>query len=192
MRKLRSSAKIRRELRSAGASDKESDHLAALAIQISQLTSPEVPRTERMKPYLRDRRVLSIAVRSALYLLSLLIGLLVGILLASNAQPSTPDSWLYPIKKLTEHLALHQDPEYRTALMMRRAQEVAYLVEAHSSTQNIMVALAAYKKALGDSKSSSYPALAYCKDKLEQAEKQAHDPERQAIANMLDSLKNVD
>jgi hypothetical protein len=120
-------------------------------------------------------------------------GLALGMALVILAQTVSPGSWLYPVQKLSDSVAMSVDPSYRGTVMMKRAQEVKQLIASHASSNLVLATLADYQAEAAAYKSvpANYAVYEYCKSNLRQAAANAPSPEHQAIDNALLSLKDV-
>lgn len=180
-------ARLRGELHQAGAKNDEIDRLVATASQLGSLKKTVLtPEAGSRTLWRRGAAFASIG----------LAGLIVGAGIITYAQSSLPNSWLYPAKRLSEKVVLTADPDYRTTLMMRRAQEVKQLAAERADSHTVLATLAAYKTeaaiVYASPKTSNYAALEYCKDNLEQAAASASGPERHAIIEAVASLPKTD
>lgn len=175
----RSNHNLRRELRLAGASEVEARELAALAVDLRRLR----PATRH---HSRWTTILPFGLTS-------LAGLALGMMLVIFSQTAVAGSWLYPVQKLSDSVAILIHPDYRGAVMMKRAQQVKQLVATHASSQLVLATLASYQTEAIAYKSTSddYSMFEYCKASLQQAAAIAPTPERQAIEAALVSLKSV-
>lgn len=171
---------LRQELHQAGAKSSEMDELVSVADQLRLLkTAPASSKSRRwIKP-----------LRPALIALPVLALSLIIIMLAQSAMPT---SWLYPVQKMSDAVAVKIHPEYRATVMMRRADQVNELVNSHASRQLILSTLDSYQAEAADYKTlphTSYAAFEYCETTLKQAAAAAPTDVRQAITNSLDSLQ---
>lgn len=177
---------LRKELRQAGASVAEANDLLPIAAQLGQLhevaLKQHVPRWRGTR--LRPLRMIAISVA----------GVAIGIMLIVMAQSATPTSWLYPVQKASDGVAVTLHPQYRATVMMRRAQQVNYLVASHASTQQVLAVLSDYDHEAGAYKNmphANYAAFEYCKLNLQQAAVAAPLHERQAILASLQPLNDI-
>jgi hypothetical protein len=167
---------LRKELRQAGAETPEIDGLVSMAGSLRLLKEPAAGRT--WLGVLKPALVASSA-------------LVVGVMIVMLAQSAAPTSWLYPVQKLSDSVAIKAHPQYRATVMMRRAQQVNQLIASHASTRTILSTLDSYDSEASHYKSlpgASYATFDYCKANLEQAKTAAPASVRQAITNSLDSL----
>jgi len=180
---------LKKELRSAGAPDSEVDGLLSVATSLKQLKSAEASFTH---PKLPDKRASNWRKLIPLGLTSL-SGLALGMALVVLAQTVSPGSWLYPVQKLSDSVAMAVDPSYRGTVMMKRAQEVKQLIAGHANPDLVLATLADYQSEAAAYKSvpANYAVYEYCKSNLKQAAAAAPEPERQAINNALTNLKDV-
>ncbi len=169
------------ELRQAGASSGEARELAEFARSLHQLKGREPRLSSVKRPQSRPFAALvaSVAVVGA-----------IGLAIASIAQNTYPGNLLYPVKRLTENVAVIVEPNYRGVLMMRRAQEVKQLVALHDNPQLINATLKSYKNEAADYRGGNYADFEYCESTLRQAETMSSDAERVAIAETIASVKN--
>jgi hypothetical protein len=179
---------LEQELLEAGASQDEAQTLANIAQSLHQLKGTEPPPAGDIRlrlPLPRRRSRLA----ALIFGLGLVGSLAVGLAIASVAQTTYPSNFLYPVKRLTENLAVMIQPNYRGVLMMRRAVEVKQLVAVHAEPQLINATLASYKTQVADYKGGNYEDFEYCESTLRQAEKIATGTERTAIAQTIASVK---
>lgn len=169
--------KLREELVQAGAKPSEVDELGLIAARLSLLKA--VPG---QKP---------VWVKVLKPVASAVPALVVGAAIVILAQSVSPTSWLYPIQKLSDAVAIDVNPGYRVTVMMRRAQQVNELTENHASSSMILATLNSYDTEAANYKGmphTSYAAFEYCRSNLEQAAAMAPNGVRQAINT---SLKNL-
>jgi len=177
-------ATLRRELLGAGASAAEADELAGLAQRLSALGTVPERRPERRKAAARFGLLPAASVA--------VVALLVGMAVVAFAQASLPGSWLYPVKRVSENAVVAADPGYRATLMMRRADEVRQLVADDAKPGAVSATLGTYRAEAVAYKAENYPAFAYCRSNLQQAEKHAGAQEKQQIAAVLKTLGDID
>lgn len=181
---------LKQQLTSSGASDSEATELVAIASSLKRLnnTKHSVPT-----PVLHNqqsnkwRRLVLIGTPS-------LAGLVIGMAVVILSQTVLPGSFLYPVQKLSDHVAVAVNPDYRGIIMMKRAQQVKQLVAEHASSPIVLATLADYKNEASAYKSVSaadYAAFEYCKSNLQQAAAAAPNADRQAINTTLSSLNDV-
>ncbi len=180
---------LKKELISAGAPDSEVNGLLSVARDLRQLKSAEAAFLAPIltdKPESSWRKLIPIGLTS-------ITGLALGMALVILAQTVSPGSWLYPVQKLSDNVAMSVDPSYRGTVMMKRAQEVKQLIAGHANSNLVLATLADYQTeaATYKSVSANYAVYEYCKNNLRQAAANAPNPERQAINNALLSLKDV-
>jgi len=180
---------LRKELRSAGAHGPEINELVAVASNLKHLESTGKPSLKPVTPYQRRSR-LAVIVPAGLTALS---GIALGMALIVLSQTVLPGSWLYPVQKLSDNIAVAVHPQYRGTIMMRRAQQVQQLVAGRAGSPVVLATLADYQVEASAYKSTStdYAMFEYCKSSLRQAAATAPNPERQAINKALLSLSDV-
>ncbi|HEY5442535.1 MAG TPA: hypothetical protein VIJ68_03285 [Candidatus Saccharimonadales bacterium] len=164
------------ELAAAGAKPAETKGLLEVAHQLRHLRAAKVSQPRRRW-------------RFAPAGVAAVVGLVLGANLIAYAQTSLPGSWLYPVKRLSERVAVSFDPNYRATLMMRRSEEVAQLVNHRASSPVVLATLADYRTDAAAYKSANYAAFEYCKSNLKQAAAAAPKPQQQAIDSTLTSLQ---
>jgi len=176
------------QLQQAGATERESKELARLARSLHHLQGQEPKRAASaatpMPPQVRPpyrRRMVSVG-------LAAIGSILVGVALAAVAQTTYPGTLLYPVKQLTESVAVAIQPNYHGVLMMRRAQEVKQLVALHRSPSLVNATLQNYKAQVARYKGGNYADFEYCENTLRQAEALASGSERLAIAATIASV----
>jgi len=178
--KRKSYRTLKTELLSAGASATEADELASLAGRLRTLRAAP----ERQKAALRFGLLPASLVA--------MVTLLVGMAVVSFSQSSLPGNVLYPVKRVSENTAVAANPSYRATLMMRRADEVRQLVANGASSGRVSATLDLYQTEAAAYKSENYPAFAFCRSNLQQAEKRANPAEKAQIAEVLKNLGDVD
>jgi hypothetical protein len=180
---------LREELKLAGASDTETNELAVIASKIKQLKNFESPLPKSALPDLRKSKW----TRLLPFGLTSITGLTLGMALVIFSQTVLPSSWLYPVQKLSDNVAMTLNSDYKGTVMMKRAQEVKQLIAEHASSNLVLATLADYQVEASTYKtvSANYAVFEYCKANLQQASSVAPGPERQAINNALLSLQNV-
>jgi hypothetical protein len=180
----RSHTQLAEELKAAGASASETRELAAVAGSLKQLKGHEPAAAGRRSGTLRTLMP---------YGFTSLAGIAAGMTLVILSQTVLPGSWLYPVQKLSDNIAVSVHPDYRGTIMMKRAQEVRQLIAGHAAPNVVLAALSDYKNEAYVYKSApaNYAAFEYCKANLQQAAAIAPNSERQAIENTLSSLNNV-
>lgn len=177
---------LRRELRAAGASDEELSQLPVIAARLSKLK-----HSDGLSPRVTRRRRVGwrIVLRPVAYTsLGVVLGML--LLVASQAAPAT--SWLFPVQKASDSVAMNMYPQYRATVMMKRARQVNQLVSAHASNQKVLATLADYTRAADAYKSmphANYAAFEYCESNLRQASADASPNVQRAITDSLQSLE---
>ena len=175
---------LNQELQAAGAKPEDAAQLVALATGITRLktTGPQLaPSRSSRQSHFQWWPLLPAAAG----------GLFAGLILVALAQTSFPGSWLYPVKRASETVALQTQPAYRGVVMMRRAQEVRELVTTNANPSLVTSTLHDYATdavAYQAQSTENYAAFRYCQSNLQQAESQARGSERQEIAATLASL----
>lgn len=171
---------IQAELIAAGAAESEIGSLLKVVRKLNRLKHLNSPPSHAVY-----RRV---SVRLTAFAV-----LAIGILFITVTQNTLPGSWLYPIQTLSDNVAISLHPEYRSEVMMKRAQEVRQLVANRASLSLVLATLADYKAVAATYRAApaNYAAFENCKQSLQQAAAIAPAPERQAINNSLLSLNNV-
>jgi hypothetical protein len=169
---------LTKELTAAGASQAEVRQLVPIAANLSLL------KASKPKRAFTFAQPLSFAAA----------GLVMGMFLVIVSQAALPTSWLYPVQKLSDSVAIDVHSQYRATIMMKRAQQVNQLVANHASANEVLAALADYTNEASAYKTmphASYSAFEYCKSNLQQASAAASPSVRQAISGSLDSLKTT-
>ena len=176
---MRTHKQLRKELLLAGASPAETQDLLPIASRLSSLQASK-----------KASRWLSI-IKPAAFTAT---GLALGAFLIITAQAVSANSWLYPVQKFSDHVAISVHPQYRANVMMKRAQQVNQLVAAHASPQQVLATLADYTREASTYKTmphANYAAFEYCKTNLQQALAASTLSVHQAIASSLQSLENI-
>ncbi|HEY2004092.1 MAG TPA: hypothetical protein VGH44_03160 [Candidatus Saccharimonadia bacterium] len=174
---------LKEELLSAGAGPVEADELMQLAMSVSQLKGAEPQYTKSHR-----KRLWPAAFGFWPMLGTAAAGLAAGTLVVAIAQTSLPGSWLYPVKRTSERVAMLTQPDYKAVVMMHRAQEVRMLVATKQSDHLVTAALSDYKTDMQGLKTKNYAALDYCHDNLVQAGSMATPVEKQQISSVLTEL----
>lgn len=176
---------FRKELQAVGASDDELRELIPLAASLSVLKntaeSEEAPGEKR-------------SVRPTLFkpLAYTTLGVALGTFLLIMSQSALPTSWLFPIQKASDNIAMHIHPAYRASVMMKRAYQVNQLVVNRADPTEVLATLADYTSVAGAYKSTphtNYAAFEYCESNLKQASASAAPDVRRAIAASLRILE---
>jgi len=177
---------LKKELLQAGAEPNEAESLEAIARALHGLKDqePTFPRNTQI-PFktIGDRR------RGVLAASLTATGLAVGLIVGAIAQTTYPGATLYPVKELTENIAVAIQPGYRGTVMMHRAQEVKQLVAHRLSPNLVTTALENYKTEAASYKGGNYADFEYCENTLSQAEAMSSGAERLAIAQTITSVK---
>lgn len=176
---------LKKELVTAGAKASEINDLTSIASALHHLS-----KSHAAQPKLNDRKLTRRFVFIAAGLTGL-SGLTIGVAIVILAQTVLPGSWLYPVQKLSDHVAVSLHPEYRATVMMKRAEQVKVLVANHASSSDILATLSSYQAEAAAYRaiSTNYAAFEYCKANLQQAAATASVTDRQAINAALVSLK---
>jgi hypothetical protein len=178
---------LRKELLAAGASAAEVKELLPLASKLN-LLKDNGPMTAKNSE--RTRRWLRI-VKPAAFVAS---GLAAGMFVIIISQAALPTSWLFPVQKFSDHVAISIHPQFRANVMMKRAQQVNQLVASHANSKQVLATLADYSSEAAAYKSTAhanYAAFEYCKTNLQQAASAASPDVRRAISTSLQSIENT-
>ena len=159
-----------RELREAGAPEIELPDLLATAYQLQRAVAGR---------QVHRHRVPLLATALVLLTLTAYIG---------YAQRSLPGDWSYGTKQLSEVGFSLINPSFRTARMMRRAEEVSLLVRAQANTRAVLSTLAAYDQEKVAYTPETAAAFSYCRAHLLAAAQQAPALERAAIDKTVASI----
>jgi hypothetical protein len=178
------------ELKQAGANADEAKVLAALALSLHDLKGTE-PRMnlehQARNPFGNLWHTSSRALTTSLTAVG---ALCIGLVVAAISQTTIPGNPLYPVKQITESVAVAVQPNYRGVLMMRRAQEVKQLVAQNDSPRLIDATLQSYKSEVAQYKGGNYADYEYCENTLHQAQSMATGAERLAIAETIASVSH--
>lgn len=178
-------AQLKKELQVAGASAAEVSELSSIAAKLPQLKGYKYIENESIGLKGRQwRRVIPLA--GSLTILAL------GALLILMSQSVLPTSWLYPVQKFSDSIAIDVHPQYRANVMMKRAQQVNALVAGHASSNTVLATLADYTeqaKIYETMPHTNYAAFEFCKSNLQQATIAASPTVRQAIQSSLQALE---
>lgn len=127
MRKM----KLRKELRSVGAGEREADRLSDIAELLGAVKmrglSPEAKRRLAPSSEAARARRLRLPRLSPAWKLSLGGGFATACLLLIAAQGALPGSFLYPVKRKTEDARALVQPNYTETLLEKREEEVEQL-----------------------------------------------------------------
>lgn len=179
---------LRKELRQVGADGAEVDALLAIATGMRLLRQDQVAPAQRDRTSSPLQRISKPAAFAA-------SGLVLGMLLVILSQSALPTSVLYPVQRLSDSIAINAYPQYRAAVMMRRAQQVNQLVAERASSPQVLAALADYRLEASVYKAmphANYAAFEFCKTNLEQAASSTDSAQlRQAISSTLQSLETT-
>lgn len=181
------SNKLEKELRAAGANGKEAAQLSAIAGMLPQLKTYKHIKDESLADWGGQHWILKLVTGSVL-------SLALGVILILAAQPVLPTSWLYPVQKFSDSVAIDVHPQYRATVMMKRAQQVNALVTVHADYGKVMTTLADYTdqaRVYETMPHANYAAFEFCKTNLKQAASLASPPVKQAIQISLQSLENT-
>jgi len=178
--------RLRHELKLAGARDDELAHLLALAEnlhnQAPKLPAAHVP--EAISSRFRRHWLPPLGVASV-------AGIAIGMVLPAYAAAAVPGSWLYPVQKLTDTIAISYDPSYRGVVMMKRADYVRHLVATRADSRSILSAVADYQAVTVNYKADAahYAVFEFCKQNLRQAADAAPPVAHSAILHALAALQ---
>lgn len=178
------SGQLRKQLRQVGANSTEINELVPIASQLSKLSQRQAvtAQTPSFNWFTRLFKPLTLIAS----------GLVLGILLIVVSEAASPASFLYPVQKFSDGVAVDIHPQYRATVMMKRAQQVDQLISQHASSKRVLATLADYTQQANAYKVSThtdYSAFEFCKDSLEQAAISASPTVKQAIASSLQSLE---
>lgn len=179
--------KLEMELLHVGASKAEVKALLPLAARLGELRVEDVPQVGM--PTARSHKL-----RLFRTLAFTAAGIAACLILVASSQSVMPTSWLFPVQKLSDNVAMSIHPQYRATVMMKRAQQVNYLVSTHASTPQVLAVLKDYDHQAGAYKTmphANYAAFEFCKSNLQQAAKTAPAHERQAIVASLQPLNDI-
>ena len=175
---------LMKELCQAGARPAEAAKLLPIASRLKLLADKQPAGVELRRAVPNRFRLLRPLTLGA-------AGLAVGVIIVVASQSVLPTSWLYPVQKLSDSVAVSIDPDYRATVMMKPAQQVNSLVAARSGSQKILGTLADYAsqaKAYKSMPNTNYAAFEYCESNLRQAATAAPPNVRQAIETSLQLL----
>jgi hypothetical protein len=178
-------ADVSAELLAAGASRIEAKRLSVLAAELSGLGAQRQP-IQRPRQTRRWRYVPAAAIA--------VLCLLLSATLFEGAQAALPGSWLYPLQRVSDNVAIGIQPAYRGTLMMKRAQQVRWLAAKHAAAPAVLAVLADYTQAAAGYRHSSdnYPVFEFCESNLRQAAAATPDASVQgAIKHSLAQLQNT-
>ncbi|HEY4964191.1 MAG TPA: hypothetical protein VIH90_05840 [Candidatus Saccharimonadales bacterium] len=176
---------LHKELLAAGASEAEVTELLPIASKLSLLKNINpVEAKDNVQTSLWHRLIKPVAFMTT--------GLALGMFVIVLSQVASPTSFLYPVQKLSDSVAISIHPQYRANVMMKRAQQVNQLVASHADSKQVLATLADYTAEASAYKSTphaNYAAFEYCKTNLQQASSTASPEVRNAISTSLQSLE---
>ena len=188
---------LEKELKIRGLSQAEVDELGEVAKNIGQIgrfsRSEEVKEQflvkllgARKKESFAWPRLFAPAVAFVLILLVLASGSVVF------AQKSLPGDTLYPIKRLSESVAVSLNPELEQGIVVRRSQEVKDLVEQKEEPELVKNALDDYSEdsQRARSKGQTDGNLEEGVRNLEEARERSSEDERRQIEDALKKLED--
>jgi hypothetical protein len=178
---------LHKELLAAGASEAEVKELMPIASKLSLLKNAN---TEEAK----NKVQASVWQRLIKPVTFMVTGLALGMFVIILSQEVSPTSFLYPIQKSSDSVAISIHPQYRANVMMKRAQQVNQLVATHTDSKQVLATLADYTMEASAYKSTphaNYAAFEYCKTNLQQASSTASTEVRNAILTSLQSLETT-
>lgn len=148
MRKM----KLRKELRSVGAGEREADRLSDIAELLGAVKmrglSPEAKRRLAPSSEAARARRLRLPRLSPAWKLSLGGGFATACLLLIAAQGALPGSFLYPIKRKAEDARTLVQPNYTETLLEKREEEVEQLKKQETvAPEVVQEAKETYKQA---------------------------------------------
>lgn len=175
---MKHASQLAKELRAAGADERELRALLPIAHDLRLLKS-----SSRADDKLRPRLVEAAG-----------LGLLACAILIFISQAALPTSRLYAVQKFSDSVAVNVHPDYRAHLMMKRARQINQLVAQGANARTILATLADYSRVADAYKSmphANYAAFDYCKSTLQQAAALAPPQVRNAIVHGLASLQST-
>lgn len=178
---------LHKELLMAGATAAEAKELSPIASKLSLLKNSGAAIAKDSEKTYRWLKI----IKPAVFVVS---GFVLGLFIIIISQTALPGSWLYPLQKFSDHVAVSIHPQYRASVMMKRTQQVNQLVADHANSQQVLATLADYTKEASAYKSAphaNYAAFEYCKTNLQQAASAASPGVRRAISTSLQSLETT-
>ncbi len=176
---------LRKELRQVGASAAEVNELLPIVSRLNRLSQhPAAVKNNSPKRLARVFKPMPFVASS----------LALGTFLVIVSQTASPTSFLYPVQKFSDSVAIGVQPQYRATVMMKRAQQVKLLVFEHASSQQVLATLADYMmeaRAYQSTPQTNYAAFEFCKTNLQQAAASASPTVKQAITSSLQSLETT-
>ncbi|HEV2402845.1 MAG TPA: hypothetical protein VGS08_01450 [Candidatus Saccharimonadales bacterium] len=177
---------LRKELHQAGASAAEINELLSIAFWLSWLNQAQTITAKES-----DSNRLGRLFKPMIFAASVIT---FSLLCVTVSHAASPTSFLYPVRKFSDSMAIDIYPHYRATVMMKRAQQVNELVAEHVSSKQVLATLADYTMEASAYKSTphaNYGAFEFCKTNLEQAASSASPAVKKAIASTLLSLEKT-
>jgi hypothetical protein len=174
---------LRRELYQAGADNTEVAILLPIASNLSRLKYSHTHSVVKSRGL--GLRPLELAISGTL-------GLVLAAFVVISSQSASPASWLYPVQKVSDEIAINLHPQYRATIMMRRAQQVNQLVAEHADSNTVLATLADYTSEASAYKATphaNYSAFEFCRANLQRAAAAAPPDLRRAIISSLQAIE---
>lgn len=188
-----------KELKIRGLSQTEAEELDEVAKSIGQIG--RFPRSEEVKnqflvKLLGTRKKESLA-WPHLFAPAVAFGLILVVLASGSvvlAQKSLPGDILYPVKRLSENVAVSLNPDFEQEIVVRRSQEVKDLVEKKENPELVKNALDDFSEdsQKAKNKGKTNGKLEEGVRNLQDAREKSSDDERKQIEETLKKLEEHD
>jgi len=179
------------ELREAGALEKESEELAFISKNLSNLYSFE--RSNHLKTrfleqnlstknkYFIPRQMFATAILSLVFLL--------GLTSVVGAQKSLPGQSLYPVKRLSENIISFIKPSFKGEILERRSEEIKEL-SGKKDGDTFRNTVDEYERELNENKAISSKKIEEAQKNLEEARNNSLEEHREDIERVIIKTEN--
>lgn len=188
---------IIQELKLEGVNKKDVEELFAISKKLSKLS--EIKLSENYKKALLEKFKENASKKSwhhrpAFFapILVLVLFLLVSFTTIASAQKSLPGDPLYPVKRISEDIAVKLNPDFKKQIVTRRAEEVKSLVNDKKNPSVLNNAIKDYKEAVENNEGKNEIKKEDNNRKLQEVkenELEKRDPEVEKIIKQVESKK---
>lgn len=183
--------KLKEELKTEGALEKEADELSLLSKNLSNLYSFERNNQLKIKflsqvinqNFFNKKRLFK-----ALFLSLMLV---IGFSSVVGAQNSVPGDSLYPVKIASENIFSFINPSFKNQIIKRRSYEVKDLSSKNSTTQ-FHQAVKNYEDELNKSKEIDKKNIEESRKTLEEARANSLNENKQDLENVILQTKEIE
>jgi hypothetical protein len=176
---------LRSELHQVGADNTEVEMLLPIASSLGRLKRGHAQSRAKRRGAQLWPQFMKLAASGTLVLA-------LGMFVIISSQIASPNSWLYPLQKVSDSVAISLHPQYRATIMMKRAQQVNQLVADHADSKLVLSTLADYTSEASAYKATphaNYAAFEFCRDNLQRAAAGAPPDIRRAITSSLQAIE---